>query len=73
MGVRVSFTSGKRNPEPVGYEAEWASEPVWIRWGRKHLCLREELNSSYSARSKIILTQLSYPLMAAYRFGNVNY
>jgi hypothetical protein len=26
---------GKEPPIPIGYEAEWALEPVWTRWSRE--------------------------------------
>jgi len=26
---------GKHLPIPIGYEAEWVQEPVWMRWQKK--------------------------------------
>jgi len=31
----AAFSPGKKKPVPTGQKAEWAPEPVWIRWRRE--------------------------------------
>jgi hypothetical protein len=55
-----AFSAGKDHPVPIGYEVEWAQEPVWILWRRdEFLALLGIKPQSYSPQPVSIPTELS--------------
>jgi len=37
LHATAALTLGKELPEPIGYEAGWATEPAWARWRRENI------------------------------------
>jgi hypothetical protein len=42
------FTPGVRTPIPIGYEIEWAPEPVWKTWRSENSYPHRDSNSHFS-------------------------
>jgi hypothetical protein len=69
----AALLPGKKNPVPIGYEAGWASEPVWTTWRGEKSCLYRDVNSYPSAVqnvSVVIPTALYYYVYVLYDSHN---
>jgi hypothetical protein len=59
LHAQAPLLLAKESPVPTGWEARWATEPVWMLWTReKYLALAENPTSVIQPEPIAILTDL---------------
>jgi hypothetical protein len=56
----AALTPAKYPPAPIGYEAGWAPEPVWMLWRREKCCPCWQSNPGRPARSEYLITMRTH-------------